>query len=628
MKKFLISILSAMLIVASCLMVACGKSSSFSAPGFTDFGAVKSQNGFVAQTENYVLFINGVATSTDDNTYGTPVKGSLMAIKNADFVAGKFNEAKIIVPKLFAATDYTSGIYVKGDYVYYGTPSTDRNSSGSIANGTIVFMKSKIDGTEKPTKLFDYSSLSVSYRIADDGESVYIVYYDSDDAALKVYSEKTGETVVIAKTDATTNEETNKVYLSLGEYKFMETTDSFSVIYTATVYDQKYYEKEAEQTDYSRSTATYNYVYTYKAGDTKKDGEAFIGTRVLDGSEKELTYALKLAQDGFVFYTETDVNSNATTKGCATTDIADITKHQEIKNTDLVADTTYIVSLSEIYVLNSGDDGDNTVYTTSLVSNERAERKTVILANSALSSILFKNGNDLYFYNNDNAIVRVEISNKDAKTVRVSLGATNTSWFAPQIITVDGKEYMLYCDSTTVGSSYTYVADLSSEITEEDTDDDDEIDLYYLSSVKFMGQMTDVDSANVVADACGKIDSTLELVEKDGVLVCEEYDNAQKIYDDLSDSVKECVAEDYTTKLANCKKAVELANKYNKLAKVREYDSLTDDEKATLKTAYEEAKSARDALIKEDSTTYETIRDMIPENIKYFYQQCVSKIDG
>lgn len=627
MKKILLGLISALLVAVSVLAAACGSNGSFVAPGFNNFGEAKEQGGFVCRTDNYVLFINGSGSSSGDNAYGAPVKGSLMAIKNADFAAGKFSEAKIIVPKLFAASDYSSGLFVKGDYVYYGTPSTDKNSSGKVANDEIVFMKSKLDGTEKPQELFKYNALSVSYRIAGTADSVYIAYYDSADTALKVYSEKTGKTEVVAKTDAETNDTVGETqtYLSLGDYKFVdgENAGEAMLLYTVTVYDEKYYEDKAAKDGYSRSTANYNYAFAYKAGDVAETGVPFAGKKVLDGSEKNITYTLKLIKNGYVFYSQKDVASNEKTFGVTLGEVGDATKTAEIKNTDLVADTTYIVSLDEVYAI---DSDAKTVYKTSLKTDGRAERETVVLKNESLSSILFKHGDNLYFYNSDNNIVRIKISDAEANVERVSLGATNSSWYKPQIITVEGKDYLLYCDATTIGSSYTYVADLAATVIAEDTDDDDKDDLFYLDGVKFMGVMTDEDSANVVADAVNDIDSTLEIEEKDGKLVCEKYEKAQKVYDELSESVKKYVGESYVTKLENCKKAMELANKYNALNDYKNYDKMTDAEKAELKTAYEAAKSAQEELKEEG--VYETVRDMIPTKYKYPFQEAKKKIDG
>lgn len=627
MKKIIVCIATALLAAVCAFGAACGKNSSFTAPNFGDFGKVVYQNAFVCETENYVLFINGAGSSTADNSYGTPVKGSLMAIKKDDFTSGKYTEAKIIVPKLFAATDYTAGIYVSGDYVYYGTPSTDKNSSGDIANDEIKFMKSKIDGTEKPKELFEYSALSVSYRIAGTENGVVIVYYDTEDTALKVYSENTGKTEVIVKTDAETNDGANSEYLSLDSYMFVdgENSDDYAVIYSVTVYNEKYYEKKAEQEDYSRTTASHNYVYAYKAGTAKADGETVLGTKVLDGKTSDVKYTLKLVKDGYFFYTETDVNSKETVKGVKIVDIASADKHETVKNTDLVADTTYISSLTEAYALSKESDDDTaaSVYKHTLTGKATENDEKVILETEGLSSILFKNGDYLYFYNSDNNIVRIELSKADANVERVSLGSANTSWYKPVVLTIGEKPYMLYSDATTIGSSYVYVADLSKEAIPEDAEDEDN-DVYYIDGVTLLGEMTAEDTANAVAAAVGEIGSTLELTEdENGTLICDAYKEAKEVYDKLSDEAKAYVSDSNLETLENCEKAISLANKYNALSKVGKYDKMTEDEKTAFKTAFEAAKAERAALI--DEGVYETVRDMLSDQYKYYYQEAAKK---
>lgn len=627
MKKIIVCIATALLAAVCAFGAACGKNSSFTAPNFGDFGKVVYQNAFVCETENYVLFINGAGSSTADNSYGTPVKGSLMAIKKDDFTSGKYTEAKIIVPKLFAATDYTAGIYVSGDYVYYGTPSTDKNSSGDIANDEIKFMKSKIDGTEKPKELFEYSALSVSYRIAGTENGVVIVYYDTEDTALKVYSENTGKTEVIVKTDAETNDGANSEYLSLDSYMFVdgENSDDYAVIYSVTVYNEKYYEKKAEQEDYSRTTASHNYVYAYKAGTAKADGETVLGTKVLDGKTSDVKYTLKLVKDGYFFYTETDVNSKETVKGVKIVDIASADKHETVKNTDLVADTTYISSLTEAYALSKESDDDTaaSVYKHTLTGKATENDEKVILETEGLSSILFKNGDYLYFYNSDNNIVRIELSKADANVERVSLGSANTSWYKPVVLTIGEKPYMLYSDATTIGSSYVYVADLSKEAIPEDAEDEDN-DVYYIDGVTLLGEMTAEDTANAVAAAVGEIGSTLELTEdENGTLICDAYKGAKEVYDKLSDEAKAYVSDSNLETLENCEKAISLANKYNALSKVGKYDKMSEDEKTAFKTAFEAAKAERAALI--DEGVYETVRDMLSDQYKYYYQEAAKK---
>lgn len=629
MKKILICILSVIIATSCALFVACDNN-KFSAPGFTDFGSRQSWGGFVAQTENYVLFINGIGDSTADNSYGKPVKGSLMAIKKTDFANGDYDKAKIIVPKLFCSSDYTSGLYISNDgYVYYGTPSTDKNSSGNIANDELVFMKSKIDGTEKPTTLLKTSfALSTTYRIVGSGDTAYIVYYDSTDTALKVYTEKDG-VQVIAKTDSKTSIKSGDEYLSLNSYTFVEGDKDIAVVYTATVYNEQYYEdKESDTSSYSRSTASYNYFYTYSAGDSVATDSELGGKRLtINDKEKLYTYAITVINNGFVFYTETDVESNASNMFFNLATVSDgKVNAKEQADSDLAADTTLIISENEVYAI----DGDNHyVYKTSLANPDtgRIDREQVTMANEDLETLKLKNGDYLYFYNDDNNIVRVKMNDKDANVERVSLGEVSTEWYDPQIVTVGEKDYLLYLDTTKVGSSYVYAANLSSKVIEEDTDDDDEADLYYLESVNALAQKTDSDLANVVIDAVDNIPSTLDLdTDDNGLLYSEEYNKAQKAYDEST--VKDSIGSDYVTKLDNCKKAIELVNAYAKLSKIVEYNNMTDEEKAAIKSDYEKAKSIRQALIDESESTYTTVRDLLPEQYKYYYQQAVKKIDS
>ena len=107
MKKLFKLVVLALCCAAMFMAVGCG-GSEFKRTTLTDWGALKSDGGFVAETENYVYFINGQADYTADNSFGAPVKGSLMAIKKSDLTSGELGKVEIVVPKLFAATDYNA----------------------------------------------------------------------------------------------------------------------------------------------------------------------------------------------------------------------------------------------------------------------------------------------------------------------------------------------------------------------------------------------------------------------------------------------------------------------------------------------------------------------------------------
>ena len=84
MKKILVKILvCALAVICAFGMVACGDN-DWQGTSMKSPGAVLSNGGFLAETENYVYYINGFTSYGDDNEFGTPVKGSLMAAENQE----------------------------------------------------------------------------------------------------------------------------------------------------------------------------------------------------------------------------------------------------------------------------------------------------------------------------------------------------------------------------------------------------------------------------------------------------------------------------------------------------------------------------------------------------------------
>ena len=170
-------------------------------------GEVSSNGGFVVEKGGYVYFINGVEATTADNGYGTPVKGSLMRIKKTDLAEGNYDQAKIVIPSLFTAQDFTAGLYIFGDYVYYATPTTDKNISGETGNSYIDFKRAKLDGTEAPMSGYYFRAVSSTiYRYVqvegvdrnDDGEDDVFCLYE-DGTTLKSYNTATNEDTVLVK---------------------------------------------------------------------------------------------------------------------------------------------------------------------------------------------------------------------------------------------------------------------------------------------------------------------------------------------------------------------------------------------------------------------------------------------
>ncbi len=204
-KKIISLVAAATLTFSALALSGCGtqdyKGEKLSA-GYVSSATVSSNGGFVVEKGNYVYFINGQQNNSADNAYGTPVKGSLVRISKTELAAGNYDEAQIVVPSLFVTGSYDSGIYIYGDYVYYATPTTDKDKDGNVANTSLDFKRAKIDGTAAPMDgkneyFFRLTSNTTKYRYVEENSTVYCLY--EQDGQLKSYNTKTGDTTVLVK---------------------------------------------------------------------------------------------------------------------------------------------------------------------------------------------------------------------------------------------------------------------------------------------------------------------------------------------------------------------------------------------------------------------------------------------
>ena len=597
---------------------ACGGSSSWNGTDFTDYGAVKleTNGGFVAETDNYVYFINGIESSSADNTFGTPVKGSLVAAKKTDL-----SNSQVVIPELMTAADYGAGIYLFGSgdetYAYYGTPNTEKTSSGEVASSEMTFTKTRLDG-KKSEKLFTVSSVSVNYRIAQatDG-TVYIVYYDKDSTSLISYNCTAKTSTVLAKTDAKTNEQAaSGEYLSLGDYMFIDNDGGAQVVYTLTAYTQKYYSEQEEQdSSYQRQTANYNYLYSYTVGADP--------VCIKNGKDASETYAIKSNEGEYLFYTVTPFGGKEKSYGVKLSDTAAAT---ELFYSDNVKENMIVKSYEEVYYFDTDAKKviKNTLVKTATV--DRYNTQATILSDESVSSLIDVDDDYIYCFNNDGYIVAVERAGEN-RTIRISERTASSSWYTPETVTLGEAKYMLYADSSTEGNSYIHYSDLKklAEPKSEDTDDDDEIDVYYHES-SFIGVRPAADKAAVASIKINAIETPLELKKgDDGKYTADSVKTARAIYDALDDEAKANVSESDYAKLVKAEKALTLADAFIKLEKVINYNNLSDEEKATLTADYNAAKTIVDGYGSDFTSIAAYLGDKL--NLNYYYQQTGNKLN-
>lgn len=210
-----------------------------------------SNGGFAVQKDGYVYFINGKEANTADNTFGTPLKGALLRISVSDLDARNYSSVETVVPHIIYSGNYDAGIFVYGDYVYYATPSTDKNSDGEIQNSSIVFKSSKLDGTETMKSYYaQYTDASTEYRYVEVGGTVYLLYVAEEEDYFGNGSEYTN----LHSVNTVTGEDTLLAYnVDAVTFDSADVTNP-RVFYTMQVTDFKY-----------NKTASYNQLYTVTA---------------------------------------------------------------------------------------------------------------------------------------------------------------------------------------------------------------------------------------------------------------------------------------------------------------------------------------------------------------------------
>ena len=623
MKKILAKVFCLILIicVAVSTLIACSKSSWKGTVTLTDAGEVKENGGFIAETDEYLYFINGLETSTADNTMGAPLKGALL-VANKD----NLSQTEVVVPKLFVSTDYNSGFFIDGGYVYYATPSVEKNSEGQIAKDELSFMRTKLDGSGKTDNFFTCAgsnAIDTEYRIVkgEDGV-VYIYYYDADNTAIICYNTSTKKSTTVIKQSNTVNGD------SLKEHFFLDSEGSDGVVgyYTTTVYTDTYNAEAASKPNYSRKEALYNRVYIIKAGSTE-------GALLVDGDnvekKDEVMYSISLIKDGYIFFTKTnsgimETYAIAQSDAKIDTNWTSSEKITKIVNTEYVVSTTLFESLEEVYVL-----GETKVFKTTLIKNDETLR-TPIAVKEGINKLLFIDEKGyMYFYNAEGQIAKFLINQTetgDEKIIFVSEDTAETAWYDVELKDIGETRYLFYCDNSVTGKSYIKYVDLNAPVSDRDIDGDGKKEFFFLDTDKIgvLGKMTDTDRASVFDE---KVKLQAEYSPSNGITADEEKDgNFKKILDDLKKEYSELsapVKEKVTTATKNTlefiDKAFEVAKKYAQLNGIEEIDSA--EEEQALKAKYLEIKAYMVDF--KNSANREGVDAFISDNLKANYTKAV-----
>lgn len=254
----------------------------------TTANAVSSNGGFLVQTGDYAYFINGAESNTASNKYGSVLKGSVQRISKSDLAAHNYSSTRTVVPSVVYSANYNAGIYIYGDYIYYSTPSTSKNSDGEVQNSKLEFKRTGLDGKDTTGGYFYQSaSTSLDYRYVEIGDTVYLMYALSE----SLYDESTAVTNIHSVNTATGAD--TLIAYNVSEYSF-DTADPtnpyvfYTMSVTVNIGSENSFQESYNQLYMARADVTQpkEYDFSYLGDDYDPDENPLYvncGDHVLDG---------------------------------------------------------------------------------------------------------------------------------------------------------------------------------------------------------------------------------------------------------------------------------------------------------------------------------------------------------
>ena len=315
----------------------CSKTVRLGGIDFTpEFESIKAESngGFAVKKDKYVYFINGVQSNTADNTYGTPEKGAIYRISEDNLNSHNYAAVDCVVPQIAYNFDYNTGLFIYGNYIYFATPSVNKDSEGKVYSDVLELKRAKLDGTEVSGSYLQLpkrdSDKRYQYRFVQENNVVYILYVSTDETLegtdkatknLHSFNTVTGaDTVLASNVDNVIFDETDKsnpcVFYTMNVMNYSAGVNySYNQVYkvTASATEDKFKDKLSSEVIVGWDDDNDVYV---NCGDLVFDGIGLLDELTpfnygygKEGEESQyknntrFTYTLTKYQQGILFYT-------------------------------------------------------------------------------------------------------------------------------------------------------------------------------------------------------------------------------------------------------------------------------------------------------------------------------------
>ena len=462
MKKRIIAIVL-VAIMALTLFVGCESYRFKALSEVSDKNAVVESNGGLAVKQgNYVYFINAESdydyTESKENYFNgksNKLLGAIVRVKLDENGIIVENSQTVVVPKN-VMTSYTGGgFYIYGEWIYYTSPSTASDASGSL-KAYLDVLRTKTDGT-KTQKLVTVKSQNFQYTVTPES----FVYYDSTEKTLHYIN----TTVKRGFKDVVVDEK-------IASIVFPENTTynpASPNLYASAVFYTKNYEDDTKRVNqvYALDTAGKTYCVMEENTWTSEPQK-------IENIEKVFSITLKSAKQtekGIALYFRKQfykggsltegglwsVEFDSSSTPFAVSGANNVPLNNK-KLADADATTMYIIDASSYYYL----DGN----VLKKVEAGKDEKEIIDFDHSITFAFFYKSGEVEYiYYTKDSKLYRIAFSfdaNGDfvdpvtnEQTVLTSTSNISTSWLKAELV----GNYYFYSNSS---DKYTYAVDLTS----------------------------------------------------------------------------------------------------------------------------------------------------------------------
>lgn len=449
MSKKIIALIAAVVCML-CVFAGCnGKNTTVESKAVGN--AVTANNGgFLAETDDYLFFINGNELYTEDNTLGAVEKGALVRMAKAEL--GKASpKVEVLASKVVSTSDYSAGVYVFGDKVYFATPNNEENKVGTVLNDQIQFCSiSAKDGGE--INVFATAK-------GTEGNAAAYKFYQIDNKVYVAYAETTtnddGATVKAIKVVG--EDGANVATLEYENYVFEKGASA----------DYIYFTKAVENEDLGM-TESFNEVYSYKVGAEKADlvlyGAGSNRKEVYNFANKGIQgvkFTLIAAENDYFYFSTVNVDTSVSTDT-----FYSFAKEGTLKakGEDFANTEENYVTISGANKMNDGTTAAATIFASTSVF-ESPERIVYLDTTKGLCAYNYKNddyanlnGVEVVYYDDEVVTGTFAYAKGDAyyfhisgvyyeiangESTKLSSVAFATDWYAPEVVTVGEKEYIL-----------------------------------------------------------------------------------------------------------------------------------------------------------------------------------------